>query len=1562
MPATGDVSFFAMSVDDARVVFVADRDTDEAFELYSVPLAGGPVVKLNTTFGAPSKDVTNFLISADSARVVYLADQDSDEVFELYSVPIAGGTVTKLSGGSLGMVSGGDVLEFNISPDSARVVYRADQLTDGTGELFSVSILGPATSGVRLNRTLVGGGNLQDPPAGFSSFLVSPNSATVVYKADQDTDEKFEIYSVPIAGPETSGVKLNDTLVPAGGNVINFQVDSTSARVVYSADQGTDEKFELYSVPIAGPAASGVRLNSNLPGGAGGWQRHLITADGSAVVYVMDQQTAGVFELYSIPITGPNGNWTNLSGTLATGGDVFGIALPVGPTDGNRMTFRADKEVDGRNELFSVPIGGPNTSCIKLNTTPVAGGNVTAQGGGIYKSTVLYVADQDTDEKFEVYTIAAAGGTPIKVSGTMQPLGDFKSANFDAERVSVLADKDTDLVNELYGTRLTGGLPVKLNSALVSGGNVVQWNMTTANSPGKVVYQADQDTNDVFELYTRTFSMDSEGDGVFDRCDLCPDASDPGQVDADSNGVGDACQACSVGNDPDADGVCGPSDNCPAVANVSQADFDADGAGDACDDDDDNDGLLDTVETNTGTYVGPTNTGSNPFDADSDNDGVTDGVEVTNGTNPNSAASATPGVPFHAGRVITSTANGAYSVFAADVDGDGDRDVLSASQYDDKIAWYENNGASPPVWTPHTITTAADGAVSVFTADVDGDGDMDVLSASQSDNKIAWYENNGASPPAWTPLTISTSAAGAISVFAADVDGDGDIDALSASFDDNKIAWYENNGASPPVWTPHIISTSASGAMSVFTADVDGDGDIDVLSASQIDNKIAWYESDGASPPAWTPHTISTSASAALSVFAADVDGDGDIDALSASFLDDKIAWYENNGASPPGWTPHTISTSAVEPDSVFAADVDGDGDTDVLAASYLNGTAWYENDGASPPVWTPRTISTSAGGAVSVFAADVDGDGDVDALSATLDNNKITFYENRTIHRNASFPNHHVAASTGVAGPASVETGDIDSDGDIDMLRADGQGDTIRWLENDGAGVPGWTNRLIGPAPAGLEYAELKDLDRDGDLDVIMASGTSDTVAWYENGGGAVPTWTIHTISTSQDGPLYATAGDLDGDGDLDVVASSFTDRKVCWYRNDGGSPPAFTEFVITISGPSQNRRGLKVADMDHDGDMDIVAAVPNFGVHWYQNDGASTPVWTEGVISDAFGLTTFVDVADVNGDGDLDVVATEYTNFGIGWFESDGSSTPNWTTHRIAMSGNTWGLIFAKDMDRDGDIDLVAGSGTQAAWVENDGNDPPAWTIRTLASSGITNYAMAPGDVDGDGDVDLSMGILPAGFGHQHEWWENSLGQFSLTTTSLAPATIGNGATVPVLAIDITSNARSGDSDVELADLALRVTRGNGSSLSTEAANRLIQRVRVYLDNGSSSFELGLDTLVASVDELALAPLAIPFTAGDPRVRLAAGQSKRLFVVVETTVDASSQSPNAFKIIHDTAAGTSARDAATGAVLAIQSASSVATPTMTTTGDLVGPFVTSVFPAAGSVDVRRTRTSSRS
>jgi hypothetical protein len=127
-------------------------------------------------------------------------------------------------------------------------------------------------------------------------------------------------------------------------------------------------------------------------------------------------------------------------------------------------------------------------------------------------------------------------------------------------------------------------------------------------------------------------------------------------------------------------------------------------------------------------------------------------------------------------------------VYAADVDGDGDTDVLSASAVDDKIAWYQNDGSEN--FTAHTVATAANGARNVFAADVDGDGDTDVLSASYLDDKIAWYENDGSEN--FTAYTISIVANGATSVYAADVDGDGDLDVLSASAVDDKIAWYEN--------------------------------------------------------------------------------------------------------------------------------------------------------------------------------------------------------------------------------------------------------------------------------------------------------------------------------------------------------------------------------------------------------------------------------------------------------------------------------------------------------------------------------------------------------------------------------------------------------------------------------------------------------------------------------------------------------------------------------------------------------------------------------------------------
>ena len=125
---------------------------------------------------------------------------------------------------------------------------------------------------------------------------------------------------------------------------------------------------------------------------------------------------------------------------------------------------------------------------------------------------------------------------------------------------------------------------------------------------------------------------------------------------------------------------------------------------------------------------------------------------------------------------------------------------------------------------------------------MDGDGDLDIVSASDTDNTIAWYEHDGAADPSWSAANIVTNVDGARGLSVADMDGDGDFDIVSAARDDDAIDWFENDGAADPTWTKANIATTADGALDAKVADMDGDGDMDIISASHLDDTIAWYE------------------------------------------------------------------------------------------------------------------------------------------------------------------------------------------------------------------------------------------------------------------------------------------------------------------------------------------------------------------------------------------------------------------------------------------------------------------------------------------------------------------------------------------------------------------------------------------------------------------------------------------------------------------------------------------------------------------------------------------------
>ncbi len=351
---------------------------------------------------------------------------------------------------------------------------------------------------------------------------------------------------------------------------------------------------------------------------------------------------------------------------------------------------------------------------------------------------------------------------------------------------------------------------------------------------------------------------------------------------------------------------------------------------------------------------------------------------------------------FGAQQIITTDIDAPRSVYAIDIDGDGDVDILSGSASDGKVAWYENTDGQGSFGPQRIITTNTIFTEFVYSSDIDGDGDMDVLSASKNDNKIAWYENIDGLGNFGTQQIITSNANSARGVHSADLDGDGDLDVLSASALDDTIAWYENTDGQGNFGAQQIISTDADEAISVYPSDIDNDGDIDVLSASTRDDKIAWYENTDGLGNFSSQKIITTNADGAKYVFAVDIDGDGDSDVLSASAFDNKIAWYENTDGQGNFSSQQIISTTTEFAKFVYSADLDNDGDKDVLAAAFgENKVTWFENTDGLGNFGTEQIITTETINPNSVFATDLNGDDSVDVLYASQTDDKIAWQEN---------------------------------------------------------------------------------------------------------------------------------------------------------------------------------------------------------------------------------------------------------------------------------------------------------------------------------------------------------------------------------------------------------------------------------------------------------------------------------------------------------------------------------------------------------------------------------------
>ncbi len=361
-------------------------------------------------------------------------------------------------------------------------------------------------------------------------------------------------------------------------------------------------------------------------------------------------------------------------------------------------------------------------------------------------------------------------------------------------------------------------------------------------------------------------------------------------------------------------------------------------------------------------------------------------------------------IPFQE-HPIDDEANGAHSISITDIDGDTDPDIVAATRFGNELLLYTKTSLDPApvVFADRTLSANLMGARKCLAVDINNTGRPDVITTSSDDNKVAWFPNQGGPMPDFVEIPVSLIIPEAWGLDSGDLDGDDDVDVLATAVGNSHITWFENMGGFAPEWELRTITTTALGAIAVCVDDIDDDGDLDFASASFDDDTISWYENDGATDPTFTKVPISVGVYLSpTEVHTADIDDDDDIDIIASAFESDTLVWFENDGAMEPSFTPRVITTLPSGPTGISTFDLNQDGHLDILNAAYgqsgANGEiAWYENDGMIPPTFTRRVIANSGvNGAQEIHAEFIDGDKYPDVVTASVLEDKVSWWENK--------------------------------------------------------------------------------------------------------------------------------------------------------------------------------------------------------------------------------------------------------------------------------------------------------------------------------------------------------------------------------------------------------------------------------------------------------------------------------------------------------------------------------------------------------------------------------------
>ena len=576
-------------------------------------------------------------------------------------------------------------------------------------------------------------------------------------------------------------------------------------------------------------------------------------------------------------------------------------------------------------------------------------------------------------------------------------------------------------------------------------------------------------------------------------------------------------------------------------------------------------------------------------------------------------ASSAGGGLFNSQTLITSP-TALYDAEAADLDGDGDNDIVVGGS--EVGAWFRNDGSgvlTGPIALP-LFSGATDEQVAAV--DTDGDGNLDLVSL-QCFSPLAGtvvYVSKGDGAGSFTPQAPIALFSCISNVVIRDLNGDGRADLLAAA----ELAAGGRlelalGTAAGPFATPTVLLEGELRFTAAVVGDADGDGVLEVAAGTSGGQVLAREFVPGVMPltladdgPELT-ETVSYTYRDRL-VQTADFNGDGNADVCVLAAAEGRIAWWPADGRGGFG-SLETIERVSSIPRDIYVADMDGDGAQDVV--HFDRSTAqyrWRRGDGAGgfaaqPPVTIPLYLY-----------------------------------------------------------PAS-ELVDVDGDGLADFTYGrDGTSVQLAWGRNLGGGVIE-PRTLVATAGGLVRAPRFRDVNGDGLMDVaflvIGSAGSPSKFAYYPGTapGDFASTRTEFELFTPFNFETNAEWGvaDMDGDGEVDLVVSVNASmpparNRLMMYRGLGGD---LFGGATVLAGATQSATGLKVADIDGDARPDLIQLLPfvpgqEDGLVWYRNLNGTQFAARRSIVSTTRTFSEFL-LGDFDGDGDVDSVFAERLNDAI-------------------------------------------------------------------------------------------------------------------------------------------------------------------------------------------------------------------------------------------------------------------------------------------------------------------------